>query len=144
MDRIVIDTNIVISFLTDRNPDQQELAAALFQSASAGDHELLLHQIVITEVVYVLHNLYHRSLEEVAACIRDLTDLPGVVVLDKMPWADLFEVWPRQMEAFADAALVAVAKSGRHDFLATFDRNLRKQMKPLRVVPCPFPREKCS
>jgi hypothetical protein len=35
MNRIVIDTNIVISFLTNRNLEQQELAAKLFIDASA-------------------------------------------------------------------------------------------------------------
>jgi len=33
--RIVIDTNVVVSFLTDRDLRQQELAARLFQDADA-------------------------------------------------------------------------------------------------------------
>jgi predicted nucleic acid-binding protein len=140
MNRIVVDTNIVISFLTNRNLEQQELAAKLFMDASAGKHELLLHHIVVTEVVYVLRNLYKRAVEEVAASIRELIDLPGIVVLDKMPWADLFDLWPQKVEAFADAALVAVTRSGRHDYLATFDRNLRNRLKALGVIPYPFSR----
>jgi predicted nucleic acid-binding protein len=139
MNRIVIDTNVVMSFLTNRNLNQQEAAAALLENASAGKHELLLHQIVATEVVYVLHNLYQRPMREVAAYLQDLIELPGIVVLDKMPWADLFSLWPREVEAYADAALVAVTRSGGHDYLATFDRNLRRRLKALNVVPYPFP-----
>jgi predicted nucleic acid-binding protein len=138
MNRIVIDTNVIISFLTDRNLDQQKLAAVLFEGALEGRHELILHQIAASEVVYVLHNLYHRSMAEVAASIRDLVELPGVVLIDKMPWTDLFDLWPREMESYADAALVAVARSGKYDYLATFDRNLRNQMKALGVFPYPF------
>ncbi|MGA2262442.1 MAG: PIN domain-containing protein [Acidobacteriota bacterium] len=138
MNRIVIDTNIVISFLTNRSLEQQALAAKLFEGASAGKHELLLQQIVITEVVYVLRNLYRRTVEEVAASVRDLIELPGIVVLDKMPWGDLCDLWPREIEEYADAALVAVTRSGRHDYLATFDLKLRKRLKALGVSPYPF------
>jgi predicted nucleic acid-binding protein len=138
MNRIVIDTNIVISFLTNRSLEQQQQAANLFEAASAGKHELLLHQIVVTEVVYVLHNIYRQTVEEVAASVRDLIELPGVVVLDKMPWGDLWDLWPREVEEYADAALVAVTRSGRHDYLATFDRKLRRRLMALGVSPFPF------
>jgi predicted nucleic acid-binding protein len=139
MNRIVIDTNVIISFLTDRNRNQQKLAAALFESALLGKHELVLHQIVATEVVYVLHNLYDRSLTEVAASIRDLIELPGVVVIDKMPWGDLFNLWPQAIESYADAALVAVTRSGNYEYLATFDRKLCNRLKDLGTLPYPFP-----
>jgi predicted nucleic acid-binding protein len=138
MNRILIDTNVVISFLTDRNLRQQEQAARLFEDASAGRQELVLHQMVVTEVVYVLRNLYKRTVEETAATIRDLTGLPGIVVLDKMPWPDLFDLWPLEIASYADAALVAVARSYRHDYLATFDQGLRNRLKAPGVRPYPF------
>lgn len=51
MKRVVLDTNVLVSFLTDRNAEQQEQASALFEAASSGKTELVLHQIVITELV---------------------------------------------------------------------------------------------
>jgi predicted nucleic acid-binding protein len=54
MKRIVLDTNVVLAFLLDRNPQQQADAAHLFAEAAAGHHTLILHQAVITEMVYVL------------------------------------------------------------------------------------------
>jgi predicted nucleic acid-binding protein len=138
MNRIVIDTNVIISFLTDRNLDQQKMAAALFDGALAGKHELILHQIVVTEVVYVLHNLYHRSMAEVSSSIRDLIELPGVVVIDKMPWGDLFDLWPQEIESYADAALVAVTRSGNYEYLAAFDRKLCNRLKTLGTLPYPL------
>lgn len=140
MNRIVLDTNVVISFLTDRNLEQQELAARLFQDASEGTHELVLHQIVATEVVYVLHNIYNRPVEEVAACLRDLIELPGITVLDKLPWAELFDLWPEKIGSYADAVLAAVTRSGRLDYLATFDRTFRSRLKALGVIPFTFHR----
>ena len=42
--RVVLDTNVLVSFLTDRDAEQQEQAAALFETAAQGEAELILHQ----------------------------------------------------------------------------------------------------
>jgi predicted nucleic acid-binding protein len=133
MKRIVIDTNVVISFLTDRDLRQQEIAARIFEDAASATLEVVLHQAVITEVVYVLQNLYKQAPAAVAATIRDLMDMPGVIVADEMPWSSLFEIWPGKIETYADAALAAVTASGGHEYLATFDRGFRKQLKRLGI-----------
>ncbi len=133
MKRVVIDTNVVISFLTDRDPRQQEIAARLFEDAAAAKQDIILHQSVITEVVYVLRNLYNQTAVQVAGMIRDLMDMPGITVVDEMPWARLLEIWPAIIENYADAALAAVADSGGYEYLATFHRRFRKQLKRLGI-----------
>jgi predicted nucleic acid-binding protein len=133
MKRIVIDTNVVISFLTDRDPRQQEIAAKLFEDTAAARRQIVLHQAVITEVAYVLQNLYKQAPEAVAATLRDLMDMPGVVVVDEMPWARLFEIWPARIGTYADASLAAVAIAGGYEYVATFDRGFRKHLKQLGI-----------
>jgi predicted nucleic acid-binding protein len=137
MKRIVIDTDVVISFLTDRDPRQQGIAARLFEDTAAAKQQVVLHQAVVTEVVYVLQNLYKQAPAVVAAAIRDLMDMPGIIVVDEMPWARLFEIWPGRIETYPDAALAAVAHSGGYEYLATFDRGFRKQLKQLGIRPYP-------
>ncbi len=36
MKRVVVDTNVLISFLTDRNAEQQAQASELFEAAAEG------------------------------------------------------------------------------------------------------------
>ena len=55
MSRVLVDTNVLISFLTDRDLRQQEQAAKLFSRGRSTD-VLLLHQAVLTEMVFVLTN----------------------------------------------------------------------------------------
>jgi predicted nucleic acid-binding protein len=131
MTRIVLDTNVVLSFLTDRDPRQQAAAAELFEQTAAGEKELVLHQIVSTELVYVLHNHYRVGGAETAATLRDLLALPGVLSVDSMPWPTLFDLWPAHVPEFADAVLAAVTKVGRHDALATFDTAFRRRLRRL-------------
>ena len=134
MKQILIDTNVVISFLTDRDPRQQETAARLFEDTAAAKHELILHQVVITEVIYVLQNLYKLTAAAVAATVRDLMDMPGIVIVDEMPWGRVFEIWPREISTYADATLAAVALSGSYDCVATFDRGFRNRLKRLGIL----------
>lgn len=129
MKRIGLDTNVVISFITDRNAVQQARAAELFSDATAGEHVIVLHQAVITETVYVLRTAYGTPPTTISAVMQDLLSLPGVVAADHMDWSALWATWPRSMKNFGDACLTAVAKAGAFDVLATFDATFSRRAR---------------
>jgi predicted nucleic acid-binding protein len=133
MTRVVLDTNVLVSFLTDRNLTQQAQAARLLTRAAAGEIQVILHQTVVMELAYVLRNLYSMSSEEVAPLLRDLLALPGVVVADRLPWSTVLDLWPSQIPDLADAILAAVASVDRCDAIATFDRAFRRRVAKLGV-----------
>jgi predicted nucleic acid-binding protein len=126
--RIVLDTNVLVSFLTDRDPAQQARAAKLFAAAASGADELVLHQMVVSEMVYVLTNLYRLDASTVAAILADLLALPGVRPLDSVDWPAVLELWPGRFTDFTDACLAAVARQGRFDAVATFDRPFARRL----------------
>ena len=127
--RIGVDTNVIVSFLTDRSPAQQARAAELFTAATAGDVCLVLHQLVISEVVYVLGNLYQQKPTHIRAILRDLLASPGVVTIDQIRWPSVLALWPRRITDFGDACLAAVAEAGAFDALATFDAAFRRRLR---------------
>jgi len=129
--RTIIDTNVVLSFLLVREPRQQAQATELFTAAARGEHELAVHQIVISETVYVLTNVYAVGRKETAAIIRDLLATPGVVPLNDLTWATLLDVWPDRVDDFGDACLAAVATTGAVDSVATFDARFARQLRRL-------------
>lgn len=128
MTQVVIDSNVLVSFLTDRNPAQQELAAALLSSAADGEPKLILPQSVILELVFVLSNVYDLAAPAVAAAVADLLDLPGVTVHDELAWPLVLELWPQTIAGFGDAVIAAVARRGHYDAIATFDLKLRRAL----------------
>lgn len=136
MSRIVLDTNVLVSFLTDRDPGQQAHATALFEDAAAGEVEIVLHQMVITEMVYVLGNLYKVDALQIAQVLDDLLSLTGVRPVDEVVWTRVFELWPDQVGDFADAVLAAVTLEGRYDAVATFDRGFAKALRRLGLEAC--------
>jgi predicted nucleic acid-binding protein len=54
MREVLVDTNVLVSFFTDRNKEQQERAAALFRAASERELTLVVHAISMSEMIYVL------------------------------------------------------------------------------------------
>jgi predicted nucleic acid-binding protein len=126
---VLLDTNVLVSFLTDRNKRQQESAAALFETAAQGRADLVVHQMVLSEMVYVLMNLYDMEPAAVAPILDELLAMPGVQPVDELSWSTVLELWPERIPDFADACLTAVAKLAHVDAIATFDRQFVKRLR---------------
>lgn len=131
---VVIDANVFVSFLVDRNEQQRAAAKALLESAEEGEIVAVVTQFAIFEVVYVLQSFYGISTTEVATLVRELVALPGLLVRDDFPWRSVFAYWPDRLAGFADAATVAMAVANRYDAVATFDQKMTKRMRSLGVA----------
>ena len=128
MKEILVDTNVLISFLTDRNKGQQEQAAALFRGAADREHTLVLHSITLVEMVHVFLQIYKSDPLDVAGAMGSLLKVPGVVSVTDVTWSLVLERWPLVIPGFGDAVVAAVAHQGRYDAVATFDSGLRKKL----------------
>jgi predicted nucleic acid-binding protein len=127
--RLILDTNVLVSFLTERNPEQQRLANGLFEEAANGEIRLLLPQAALFEMVYVLRNLHGVEDEEIAALCADLFALPGVMTVDALPWARLLRIWPSEIREYGDACLAAVVMAGYGDAVVTFDEKFHRRLR---------------
>jgi predicted nucleic acid-binding protein len=126
MKRVAIDTNVLISFVTDRNLEQQGQAARIFESARRSQITFLCHQNVVTEFVYVLDRVYHVEPITVQGMLRDLIDMPGVELVNELDLSRLLTVWPDKCPDYGDAVLLAFCKGHKDIRLATFDRKFAK------------------
>jgi predicted nucleic acid-binding protein len=131
---VVVDANVLVSFLVDRHPKQGDDAEALLQQAEAGEIVAIVPQFVVFEVTYVLQSRYGFTGERLAALIRDVIRFPGVRIIDDCPWRWVMNVWPNPIPSLADAAIAAVALTNRYDAVATFDRKLATRMLELGVA----------
>jgi predicted nucleic-acid-binding protein len=68
----VIDTNALISFVTDRNPEQQAKISKIFRTAAQLKSRILCPQNVLTEFIYVLDKVYGVSPNKIKKMIFDL------------------------------------------------------------------------
>ncbi len=133
MKSVVVDTNVVLSFVTDRDPRQQRAAARLFEHAVSGERRIVLPQVVLIEIVYVLQNLYGTPVAEIADLLDDLLAMPHVTAENEVPWHAVLEIWPDRVRDFADAVLMTVARAGDHK-VASFDRKLTRALRRVGVA----------
>jgi predicted nucleic acid-binding protein len=137
MKRVVIDTNVLISFVTSRNCEQQALATPLFEEAAKSRCMIVCPGNVLAEFTYVMNRIYAVPTAEIAAIIKSFIALPGVTVTGDIFYDHLFQIWPDIVAEYGDAVVAVTAKSIKNSVIATFDRKmsaaLERQNLPLHV-----------
>ena len=131
MKNIIIDTNALISFVTDRNPAQQDKIAKVLDSAVQLKVRVLCPQNVITEFVYVMDSVYRIDKAEIRDIVRDFIKLPGVEIVHQLSLKTLFTFWPEKVPDYGDAIIAALCQDTRGSAVATFDPKFKAKLKRL-------------
>jgi predicted nucleic acid-binding protein len=134
----IIDTNALISFVTDRNPAQQDKIANLLNSAAQLKVRVLCPQNVVTEFVYVMDSVYRIGKAEIRDIVRDFIKLPGVEIVHQLSLKTLFAFWPEKVPDYGDAIIAALCKDIQGTSVATFDRKFKTKLKKLDLSVFPF------
>lgn len=138
MKNVIIDTNTLISFVTDRNLDQQQKVAGLFEQASRLKSSVVCHQNVVAEFVYVMDKLYCVEKEKIGNMLTDFLKMPGVSLSTVFDSRTVFELWPNKVADFGDAIVASLYKSYRKASIATFDVRFKKALKRLSIATYDF------
>jgi len=131
--RYVIDTNALISFVTDRDPEQQQKIAPLFEAAAHMQAVVFCHQHVLTEFIYVLDRIYQIPKDEIGRMIKDLIEMPGIEVIQEVDFKTILSWWPDPIPDFGDALIAAVGKTRSGSVVVTFDRKFAANLKALGI-----------
>ncbi|MCI5157310.1 MAG: type II toxin-antitoxin system VapC family toxin [Candidatus Electrothrix sp. AUS1_2] len=129
MKKIIIDTNCLLSFVTDRNPDQQEKVARLFQEAAQLKTAILCHHHVISEFVFVLGSVYGIDAEKIQKILSDLIVMPGVLPIAEVNIKSVLALWPAVIADYGDAVLASCCQNRKGTAVVTFDKKFIKAMK---------------
>jgi len=111
----VVDTNVIIRFVTRDNESQFETARALLAREAC-----YIPVTVTLEAVLVLESVYHHAPSDIARGLRKVAGLPDVT-LDQIERVERALRWYESGLDFADALHRALAPKNA-GALATFDR----------------------
>lgn len=75
---IGIDTNILIRFITNDDPDQADLVEALFESLQKENATFLVNEVVLAELDWVLTHVYKYSKEGFLKTINQLFETENI------------------------------------------------------------------
>jgi predicted nucleic-acid-binding protein len=129
--RYVLDTNALISFVTDRNQQQQEKIAPLFESAAHMKAVIFCHQHVLTEFIYVLDRIYGVPKGEIGRMIKDLIEMPGIEVIQEVDFNTILSWWPDPINDLGDALIASAGKARSGSMVVTFDQKFAANLKAL-------------
>jgi predicted nucleic acid-binding protein len=121
-DRIFVDTNLFLRYLTNDVAEQADVFEQILRQAAAGDLTLVTNNLVIAEIVWTLESYYHVSPSEVQDKILAILNTPGLEVVDGelVLQAVLWHV--EKSVDFIDAFNVAWMIAQEVKTIITFDR----------------------
>ncbi len=128
MKKIIIDTNCLISFVSNRNQAQQEKIATLFDNARRLKKLIVCHHHVLSEFVFVLTSVYSLKAVNVQKMLADLVTMPGISYTSDVDIQTLLSLWPESIPDYGDAVIAAYCKKTKGTKIATFDKKFNKAL----------------
>lgn len=129
MKKIIIDTNCLLSFVSDRNLQQQKKISSLFKEAGHLNSLIICHHHIISEFIFVLSSIYSVETNEIHDMISDLIAMPGVKPATEVDMKTLLSLWPTIIPDYGDAVIAAHCKNTKGTAIATFDKRFNKALK---------------
>ncbi|MGH7885886.1 MAG: PIN domain-containing protein [Thermodesulfobacteriota bacterium] len=128
MKSFLIDTNCLISFITTRDIEQNEVITGFFEDAAGLNSEILIISNVISEFVYTLQSVYKVDLKKISEIINDLLNNPGIKYHNGYYPLEVIKLWPTKIKDYGDAVIASAAIELNATVL-TFDKNFSNQLK---------------
>jgi predicted nucleic acid-binding protein len=132
--RYLVDTNILLRFLSGEPAGQAAAARKLFHRAQAGEVVLDISPVIVAETFYTLLSFYGVERKEVAEKISLLLQQRGVKLRDASQVLAALARLQTANVGFADAYLAAGAAEEKLP-IASFDRDFDKFKDVARYEP---------
>jgi uncharacterized protein len=134
MARLLLDTNVIVRFLTGDHPAHSPRSRNLFARAAAGDVTLVVTDLALAETVWVLQSFYKLDRGAIAAPLKDLIESAGIEVGNKARLLSALRNFAQTDVNFEDAYHAAMAAAESIE-IASFDRDFDQFAGVKRVEP---------
>jgi uncharacterized protein len=132
--RAVIDTNLLVRYLTEDDPSKANDVKRLLLKAAQGEIRLLIPSVVIAELVWVLQSFYKLERSEIVPLLNAILHTLGVEVSDKAVVSVAITIYRDEAIDFIDAWIVAFAKAAEVRAIYTFDRKHFKGLDGIEMM----------
>ncbi len=125
MKPMLLDTNVLLRFITGEPADQAAEVTKLMSAADAGQVKLAVLPMILAEAVFVLTGFYEHSRREVADVLSHLISSPGFHSEEQERMLQALQLFGAGKLDFVDCYLAAASvRDGRT--VVSFDRGLAK------------------
>ena len=134
MARLLLDTNVIIRFLTGDHPAHSPRSRSLFARAAAGDVTLFVTDLALAETVWVLQSFYKLDRGAITTALIGLIGFAGIEVQNKAKLLSALRNFAQSGVNFVDAYHAAIA-AAESIGIASFDRDFDQFADVKRVEP---------
>jgi predicted nucleic acid-binding protein len=121
--RYLVDTNVLLRFLSGEPPQQAVAARKLFNRAAAGEIVLDVSPVIVAETIYTLLSFYEVERRDAVEKLLALLQQRGLKVRDGAQVFSALERLRTTNVGFADSYLAACG-ADENLAIASFDRDL--------------------
>jgi len=132
-ERVVIDTNLLVRYLTQDDPQKAKAVDKLLNQAMAGELRILVPSIVIAELIWVLESFYKMKQGAIVELIEAIFSTPGLDVTDKPLITSAINNYRDKNIDFIDAWIVEFAKDRGIQTVYTYDKKHFKNIEGLNI-----------
>lgn len=118
---IAIDTNVLVRFLTQDDPEQGAIARR-FLAGLTVDHPGFVAREVLVELVWVLERAYRYSRKEIASALEGVLAAAELQVEASDDVGAVLHAYRDEGFGFADLMIAAAGRRVGAESLVTFDR----------------------
>lgn len=121
---IAFDTNVLVRFLVEDDPEQSAAAGALVHAAVEADEKIYLSDVVLAEMVWVLERSYGFGRQDIVLCLRRLMLAGNIQVDSSQRLARCVEQYESGQAGLADYLILHHALEAGASPLYSFDKRL--------------------
>lgn len=133
--RRFIDTNTLLRYLTNDDPDKAQASLALLTRIARRQEEAVTSSLVIFEVVFTLQRGYKVPRERIKALVEPIVSLRGLKLPGKRVYSRAFDLYTTHNVSFADAYNAAYMEQQRITEIYTWDSDFDTLPGITRVEP---------
>jgi len=122
----LLDTNVLIRFLTSDKTQKFRGVYTLFESLEHGDLRIELKLIVLFQVVFVLKSFYSVPIKDIATVMLGILEYKGIIVKEKKIVRRTLNLWHANKLDILDCYLIACLEGDRQNILYSYDRDFDK------------------
>jgi len=125
MKPLLVDTNVLLRFITGEPADQASQVARLFEAADSGKARITVLPMILADAVYVLTGFYGHSRSKTAEVLAHLLSSPGFHSEENGKMVHALKLFGAGKLDFADCYLAAISIADSQT-LVSYDRELGK------------------
>lgn len=119
---IGLDTNILVRYLTQDDPDQSLKATEIIEQRLTEENPGFVSIVAMVEIVWVLDRAYSFSAHEIAAAVERMLQIDVLVVENEQEVFTAMIALKNGQGTFADAVIAAIGARANCSCTLTFDQ----------------------